>query len=357
MFILPTVHDSILDAGIQFIDRGDSTVDLLLAADPAPVRVRVKSWDRAVGPSVVARLAADHSQTQFLLVAPSFSPGVRHAIEGLGWSWISVPADGPVSGRITLTGPKLVEIGNATASHPSLPAPGRGRRQWQRHAITRHLLLGDEWTQAELVEVCEVTQPRVSQVLKELANDGLVSRTRPLGAGGPLSWVALDRAHQVDSWLNTYPGPGGASPTYWLGLDTIREQAQAAWTYIDRTLGSEEASHGAIVSGDAAADFIAPYRRSHLAVIYSSRGVDLTDAGFTPSPRQHATLQLIVPTDPSVWPHPYDDPSLKLAPNAPFPIADPLQVAWDLLRSSTPDADQAARAVVHALLNMRSRIR
>lgn len=358
MFISASVYDSILEAGVQFVDRGDGTIDLLLAADREPARVQVKAWDRPVGPSVIARLASNRPKTPILIIAPSLSLEVRRTIEALGWSWITHPSNGPISGRLGLPGYQPTEIGSNTAKSSSKPTLlTRGRKPWQRHAIIRHLLLGGEWTQSELVEVCEVTQPRVSQVLKELTRIGLVSRNRQLGATGPSSWVAMDRASLIDSWLQTYPGPGGAAPTYWLGLDNIGEQAQTAWKYIDQTLGKSGVSRGPVVSGDSAADFIAPYRRSQLAVIYSPRGVDLTPAGFTPSPRHNASLKLVIPTDPSVWPDPRDDPSSALAPNAPFPLADPLQVAWDLLRSSTPDADQAAGAVTRALLDLQTRNR
>lgn len=355
MFISAQVYDALLAAGVQVVDRGDQTVDLLLPSYPVPVPVEFKAWSRSVGPAVIDRLASTRSRPEGLLViAPSFSPGVRATIEGLGWSWIAAPEGRPVAGRLQVTPDAPIVIGAPPVSDASdVSVPARGRRPWQRHAIIRHLLLGHEWTQADLVDVCQTTQPRVSQVLKELLAGGFVARARPNGASGPATWIAVNTPRLIDSWLTTYPGPGGAAPTYWLGLDAVVNQAGTACSYIERSAQESTALRGPVVSGDAAADFVAPVRRSQLAVVYSATGVDLTSVGFTPAPRQDATLKLVVPTDVSVWPHPRDDRSRELAPSAPYQLADPLQVAWDLLDSETPDADQAADAVTAALLKLR----
>lgn len=110
-----------------------------------------------------------------------------------------------------------------------------------------------------------------------------------------------------------------------------------------------------VASGDAASDLFAPYRRSQLAVIYSPWGADLSLAGLTQAPKEGASLKLVVPMDTSVWPHRRDDRSRELASDAPFALADPLQIMWDLLDSDRPDADQAVAAVKRALMELKSR--
>ena len=164
-----------------------------------------------------------------------------------------------------------------------------------------------------------------------------------------------DYSRLFDQWLSEYPGPGGAAPTYWYGLDSITHQANAVMAHLNRTMPDGWDGPAPVASGDAAADFIAPLRRAQIAVIYSPLGADLLHAGLTPAPEDSASLKLVVPTDLSLWPHPLDDRSRQLAPSAPYDLADPLQVAWDLRDTNRLDADQAVRAVKAALGSLRLR--
>ena len=45
------------------------------------------------------------------------------------------------------------------------------------------------------------------------------------------------------------------------------------------------------VSGDVAADLIAPWRSPYRAVLYARAGLDLTPAGLTPAGEDDATLE------------------------------------------------------------------
>lgn len=357
MFISDTVHEALLVAGVQLVDRGDRTVDVHLPAGREATPLEVKVWSRPVGPSVIDRLASVRPASPGLLVvASSLSPGARGAIEDLGWSWIADPRGGPVEGRLMLGPDGHTDLGPRPGTNvASTSARAHRVLPGQRHAIIRHLVLREAWTQAELVEVCASTQPRVSQVLRGLLADGLVVRSHDRGRPGPATWTAANAPRLAEHWMQSYPGPGGAAPTYWLSLETVVQQARAACEHIEKQEPRRVERHLPVVSADAAADLIAPSRHSRLAVVYCDRGADLTGAGFTPAPREHATLQLVVPSDISVWPHPVDDPSMYLAPNAPYQLADPLQVAWDLLDSGTLDADQAAGSVLDSLFTLRER--
>lgn len=357
MLISAQIHEALLDAGVQVVDRGDGTVDLH-PPGPSPadaVTFHVTTWNRSLGPARLAQLALTHPHARLLLIAPSFSSRARVVVEDRGWSWISAPTDGPTRGRLQLPGRPPAELGaTRDPGVPDHPAPARGRTPWQRFAIIRHLLLGASWTQAGLVDICQVTQPRVSQVLTELHSDGLVARTGT-SSRGVTGWVVSDYSRLFDQWVSTYPGPGGAAPTYWFGLDPLVDQVRPVISHLRRARPDQGNGPAPMASGDAAADLLAPYRRSQIAVVYSPWGADLTAAGLTPAPEETATLKLVVPTDTSIWPLPVDGRSTELAPHAPFPLADPLQVAWDLIDTGRPDADQAADAVKRALGDLRTR--
>jgi hypothetical protein len=101
----------------------------------------------------------------------------------------------------------------------------------------------------------------------------------------------------------------------------------------------------AAVSGDVAADLLAPWRRPDRAVVYadpSGRPVhdELTAAALTPSGAGEATLELIVPADPGVWPAPG-----TTAAAAVLPLADPIQLLWNVARAPGADVDQAVAAM------------
>jgi hypothetical protein len=205
-------------------------------------------------------------------------------------------------------------------------------------AIVRDLLAGGAASQGTLAEHARVTQGRVSQALTTLVDAGLVSRTSV--AGRP-RWQAADWDKLADWWLDTYPGAGGLT-TYWYGLADPAEQARAV---VSRMRGS---GVPAAVSGDVAADVLAPWRRPGRAVLYADlaghpAAADLTAAGLTPSGPEEATLELVVPADHGVWPR------HQAHPNTDLPLADGLQVLWDVRRSPGSDADQAVAALRAAL--------
>jgi hypothetical protein len=130
-------------------------------------------------------------------------------------------------------------------------------------------------------------------------------------------------------WLDSYPGHGGIS-TYWLGLSPPRDQAFEVIRHLGTGTGPI-----AVVSGDVAADVIAPWRTPARAVVYTHAGANLSGAGLVQAAENDATLQLIVPQDPGVWPSEF-----AVAQNRQLPLADPLQVLWDVQRSPGSDTDE-----------------
>ena len=137
-------------------------------------------------------------------------------------------------------------------------------------------------------------------------------------------------------WLHRYPGPGGAT-SYWASLAPLADQATAA---------TAEAPGPVAVSGDLAADLLAPWRRPRQVVVYAAQPPALTDRGFVPATSvEDASLVLTAPQDRGVWlpaPWPLGEDQL--------PSADPLQVLYDIGRSGGPDAPDAAEHLTEALL-------
>jgi hypothetical protein len=216
--------------------------------------------------------------------------------------------------------------------------------------LVRRILERPAATQKTLAALANVSQPRVSQTLSTLADQRLVAR-------GDAGWVVRDVDGLVQFWLDSYPGPGGIS-TYWFGLDPPRAQAQAVIGLLAKRPGGEQHSAEgepmAVLSGDVAADIVAPWRSPMRAVVYARRGADLSGVGLTPAGADEATLELIVPEDPGLWP-PASPPTTRstgrrgagaaTGTQPSMPVADLLQVLWDVRRAPGPDSGEAAARV------------
>jgi hypothetical protein len=199
--------------------------------------------------------------------------------------------------------------------------------------VVRQLLEGGARTQADLSRRAGVSQPRVSQSLRQLALGGLALRST---RSAQVRWEPADWEALLQWWLRAYPGPGGIT-TYWYGLSTPRGQAQAV---VD-LLGTGRSR--VAVSGDVAADMLAPWRRPTTAVVYVARTdevdrpvEDLSSAGLTPSRAEDATLELTVPADPGLWAVAGANDT-----ESSLPTADLIQVLWDVRRSRGSDVDQS----------------
>lgn len=139
-----------------------------------------------------------------------------------------------------------------------------------------------------------------------------------------------DRTRALDLWLANYPGPGGTA-THWAGLDGM-------WPATLSVL--EQLPAGSVVSGDAGANLLAPWRRPTRAVVYGGQLPDLSMTGFVPVARaDEASVTVVVPADRSVWPVVAIHRTFEQRQVA---LVDPLQVLWDVTRSGGLDSDQAA---------------
>jgi hypothetical protein len=312
-----------IDAGVDIVPLDADHVRLRRGRQQVSLRYLERA--RPITPSAVAALIERYEEPTFLVV-PSATPAVRRAVEDAGWSWLT--AGDAVAGALRI-GNVVVRIGSRDAA----PRPARGKRgraPWRSLAVVRLLIRRPGATQVALAEAAGVSQPRVSQVLAPLVEQGLVARSAT-------GWAVRDFDGLVAHWLDTYPGPGGIT-TYWHGLDPPRRQVEAV-------LRSKRLGIGPVVSGDVAADLLAPWRNPSRAVVYARGGADLSKAGLTAAGHEEATLELIVPRDPGILSANTGDAAL--------PLADPLQILWDVRRLPGSDREEAA-AVLWRHLRRRS---
>jgi len=360
LLIPSSVLELLAEAGVTVSARtaseqGDSGVELVVAAPgwSEARHLQVKRFSRPITPSVLARLAAQQGSKSdgLLIITPSATRELRKVAYDLGVSLIALNrerASGP-DGHLAFSPGDVVMVGRALQFVEDRSPPPRGRKPWRTSLVLRTLILDGRRPQREIAAIAGVSQPRVSQVLNELMSGHLLERKSSLTG----RWRIKDWDGLVRRWLESYPGPGGVT-TFWYGLVPPMQQAISAIDLlsplnrgaINRSALSgysgENALTPVLVSGDLAADLLAPWARPRCAVIYARCGADLVAAGMTPSPKENATLELVVPQDPGVWAL-----AGRVWSSSPIvPLADPLQILWDLSQSPSLDARQAAEHVL-----------
>jgi hypothetical protein len=349
-------------------DRGVELGVRLRGSDAGPdveLTLEVKRYTTPVTPSALAsaleawRAGRPGAGAGLLVVTPTATPETLQRAAELGISLIALNrrlSAGP-RGHLALAPGDVVPLGGADADDGADAAPGRrGVPAWGELRIVKALLLLAGRTQSEIARQAGVSQPRVSQVLKGLRELSLVRATSPPGAGdgsgGHRLWEVTDWGALLRHWLDQYPGPGGVT-TYWLGLEPLAAQARA----VVAVLGEADDDARPLVSGDVAADLVAPWARPARTTVYARHGADLGAAGLTPSPGPDATLALVVPEDAGVWLAPerfWNRAGLDPAPGG-LPLADPLQVLDDVRRSPSVDADQAAETLLRRIEELHAR--
>ncbi|GAA3218361.1 hypothetical protein ACFP63_08505 [Oerskovia jenensis] len=234
--------------------------------------------------------------------------------------------------------PRLIHSGHdfALTSDPAPTPPARprpARTAWTRWTIERYLLLATEPSRQQLIaHTVGTTQQSVSNAVRHLA--GFVNETRE-------GFAATNRAELLQHWYRDYAGPGGVE-LGWYSLDPVVRQVTTAREAADLL------QVPALVSGDVAADLMAPWKLPARGRMYLAGPVDLENDGFVPAPLQEATLVTCVPADPSLWRLTH---LCTTAPEPPsMPLADPAIVYWDLKRSGELDSDEAAEHLASLIL-------
>ncbi|PZG21465.1 hypothetical protein C1I95_07335 [Micromonospora craterilacus] len=292
----------------------DARATLAVVASPTPL-----------SPSDIVAVAGRYPEP-CLIIVPAATSAAREAVEATGGSWL-VDSGQHVAGVLHIDGTRIV-------LRPPAPAATRptrrGRVPWGAFTLVRRMIQQPHATQRELAALAGVSQPRVSQVLTALADIDVVRRAQD-------GWTLQNVDAAIDWWLSSYPGPGGIT-TYWFGLRAVVEQA-ARVASILAAAGVQPVA----VSGDVAADLLAPWRAPARAVVYAADGADLAEADLVPAGPEEATIELTVPHDPGLWPT-----ASQTRGNA-LPLADPLQILWDVMRAPGADSEEAAERVRQVL--------
>jgi hypothetical protein len=273
---------------------------------------------RPPGPAQVVQAAADASTQHLpgLLIAPKASPAAQHAALRAGLSLLLAPDSiGQLTrGHLVTPSGDLLNLAETTATPPR-----PGRRPWATIAIATYVLEGNASTQDALAGRAGVSQARISQVLHALKR--WVQRTDH-------GWTATDTPG-LAQWLAEQPPPGRTATT-WLGLDDPAPTA----TSVAHWLTAQDVSYA--LSGDVAADLLAPWARPTRALVYVDQALDLTPLGLTPAPPDAATLELVIPDDPYVLRDARQLPSDLV-------IAHPWRVWADTVARGNTDAADALR--------------
>jgi len=288
------------------------------ARNPRPSEVTASNGDRAM---VVSRPSGE----------------LMASLARAGWSWVSVEGAAHVllpEGPLELSGADVPREAPVVA--PSAPR--------SLLSVLRVLLVEPQpSTQRVIAHRCGITQARVSQVLGRLRRERLLAVGRAPRVADP------DVAARW--WLDRYPGPSGTT-TSWYGLGDPWEQALRLLTATRRTDGApsphaEGRGATAMVSGDLAADLIAPWRRPLRAHIYARAPMDPADHGFVAAGAgDGSTLSVTYDDDPVLW---GAGPPWSLHAGTSVACADVLQAAFDVGIAAGSDADQAVRALLATL--------
>jgi hypothetical protein len=313
--------DDYASAGVE---RADAVLDVAEGAQGARF---VAEWrSRAPYPHEVERLHRTWKELaplgHPLLTAPFISESLGATLTDVGWSW----ADD--QGNFDLRAPGLV-LRQRRSNLPPIARRTTLPKGSGSLAIIRSLVRSGARDPVpritELAHMAGVSQPRASQVLRQLRDLGLAE------SGGRGRWE-LRREELVDRFLAEYPGPGG-SESYFYSLDPPVETAV-------RATGGDGLDQSIVASADVGPDLIAPWRQPSVVILYVRRVIDPSTLGLVSSQGPHdANVIVRMPADQSVFPSP---PLVAQVRGRDVLLADPLQQIWDLEALGGSDRVEAA---------------
>ena len=201
-------------------------------------------------------------------------------------------------------------------------------------AVVRLMVASDlPMTGVAIAAAAGVTQPRASQILKQLAELNAVSATPDGYVGDPAKLLDLyrmrTRPHLVEP------------ESYWYSTRPLTEQASRV-----QALAIERGSAIAF-SADLAPDLLAPWRHPTVMIAYTADQLPASEAGFVPA-EGRADSSLILR---------WTDDHRLLSPTPPWVdevdghrITDPCQQWWDLLDLGGEDRAEAADRIRSAIV-------
>lgn len=314
--------DLLVSAGFDVSMSPDQRrgVDLLVSRDGDTAVVQVTVRQKTIYEWDAVRLL-ENAKDRVLVVVPIASRGLIDAAKRDRRLGVV-----SLKNRLLIWNREEIHSPDAIAeSHASLAVPGRRRNPWGRWAIMRaYLLDGEPRSQAGLATETGVTQSAVSK-----SNNALGSLIVRSASG----WRATDRLALWDAFMAEYAGPGGIT-THWYGLDAVTNQSNSV------VAAGASAGVQVLVSGDSAADQLAPWRVPARAVVYAESGIALGKLGFAQTTDERATLTLTVPADHTIW-----ATAASWSERRETSTVDPVIAAWDVRRTGGPDADEAVKRI------------
>lgn len=308
---------------------GDDRLEaaLELAVGDATARFAVEERRRAPYPNELSGITERHHARvtggRPLLVMPFVSEALGPLLTAAGWSWADA------QGNFDIRAPGLtLRQRRATAAprtrRKSLPQ-GSGSLSIIRALIGFSAGEDEALRASTLAAQAKVSQPRASQVLRQLLDLGLIERS----ASG--RW-APDRESLLDRFLADYRGPRG-SEQFLYSLDSLTEVAV-------RAAGANTRERPIVVSADVAPDLLLAWRRPSVVLLYANHEIAPGDLGLVEAQGRHdANVIIRYPDDRSVFPVPNLVAELH---GVEIPLAAPSQLIWDLQDLGGADRLEAA---------------
>lgn len=199
-------------------------------------------------------------------------------------------------------------------------------------AVVRLLVAANRpLTGVAIAHAVGITQPRVSQVLKQLAADD--------GVRSSADGYVGRRARLMDLYARQARPALVAPETFWYGTPSVIEQARLISRIPSQTIA---------FSADVGPDLLAPWRHPTVAIVYLHTRPEFETAGLVPAEgradatviaRQTSDATLVSPS--TGWPKQVDG----------LPLADPVQQWADLLELGGDDRLEAADRLRRAILD------
>lgn len=201
-------------------------------------------------------------------------------------------------------------------------------------AIARVLIAANEpLTGVAIAEAVGVSQPRASQVIRQLSEHAAVRTTDDGCVGRTAKLLDLYQRRARPSLVE--------AESFWYSTRPPTEQA-ARVVELARATGVSVA-----VSADLAPDLLVPWRHPTLTIVYAGAALTMTGARFVPAEgradasivlRWTADRTLLTPARP--WPPMVNG----------IPLTDPVQQWWDLMDLGGEDRREAADRLRQAII-------
>ena len=189
-------------------------------------------------------------------------------------------------------------------------------------------------TQVELATLVGVSQPRVSQVLVQLARSSAVTTTTDGYVGR--------RKQLIDLYVENHRPALVGVEVPWYSLQPMREQVDRLCAHATST-GTRVA-----VSADLAPDLLAPWRHPTLTVVYADDALDLTAAGFVRAEGRVDATAIVRRTSDTTLLAAFEPWRRSIEG---LPLADPVEQIWDLHDLGGADRVEAANRLIAAVLD------